>query len=162
LMDVLLGVLKEQIFGDIREFRRAFKSQPSWTKGSPKKVANLAAFTAKAESCNRAGLSLTSRRTEKVNLPGHVLASINWNRLCEVNDDRYAMRITDSNRIIVCKLRDNVLGMTSVAYPIDEPHLPRWFTELPFDDEAMEETIIDNKIMNLCSVLGWDLSDTKI
>jgi len=100
--------------------------------------------------------------TLRVILPGHVLASINWNKLCEVYDDRYVNRITDSNRIIVCKLKKNTLGMTSVAYPIDEPHLPKWFTELPFDHEAMEETIIDNKIMNLCSVLGWDLTDTKI
>lgn len=162
LMDLLTGVPQTQIFADIRDFRRVFKTQPAWTKGSPKKVANLASFTAKVEGSNRAGLSLTTRRTDRVNLPGHVLASINWNRLCEVNDDRYVNRITDSNRIIVCKLKKNTLGMTSVAYPIDEPHLPRWFTELPFNDEAMEETIIDNKIMNLCGVLGWDLTDTKI
>jgi hypothetical protein len=110
-------------------------------------------------------MSLTKvKRDEmlKVNVPGHVTASLNWNKLCDVHDDRYTTRIGDSNRIIVCKLRKNALGMTSVAYPIDEPHLPKWFQELPFDDAAMEETIIDNKIENLVGVLEWDLRDTRI
>ena len=104
------------------------------------------------------------RRDEKllVTLPWHVKPSLNWNQLCELHGDRYTMRITDSSRIIVCKLRKNPLGMTSVAYPVDEPHLPSWFRELPFDDEAMEETIIDKKIMNLVEVLNWDLTDTRI
>jgi hypothetical protein len=95
-------------------------------------------------------------------MPGHVLASLNWNRLCEVHNDRYVTQIGDSTRIIVCKLRRNPSGMTSVAYPMDEPHLPTWFRELPFDDDAMEETIIDNKILNLVGVLNWDLRLTKI
>jgi hypothetical protein len=64
--------------------------------------------------------------------------------------------------IIVCKLRRNPTGMTSVAYPMDEPHLPEWFRELPFDHEAMEAAIIDNKILNLVGVLNWDLRSTYI
>ena len=35
--------------------------------------------------------------------------------------------------------------------------LPQWFKELPFDDGLMEETIVDQKIDNLLSVLNWDL-----
>ena len=44
-----------------------------------------------------------------------------------------------------------------MAYPTDELHLPAWFRELPFDDSAMETTVIDGKIDNLLSVLDWDL-----
>jgi hypothetical protein len=51
--------------------------------------------------------------------------------------------------------------MTSIAYPIDEPHVPKWFRKLPFDDDAMEETLIDQKVSNLISVLDIDLSKAK-
>jgi len=57
----------------------------------------------------------------------------------------------------VCKLKDNMFGFTSVAYPIDESNLPDWFKQLPFDDDTMLETIIDNKIENLLGVLNWDV-----
>ena len=51
--------------------------------------------------------------------------------------------------------------MTSVAYPVDEPHLPDWFTALPFDEDAMMAGIVDKKIDNLLNVLKWDLSRTS-
>ena len=66
----------------------------------------------------------------------------------------------DGQKIIVCKLKDNPLGYTSVAYPIDEMHLPQWFLELPFDVAEMERTIIDAKLDNLIGVLEWDMSKT--
>jgi hypothetical protein len=50
------------------------------------------------------------------------------------------------------------MGITSIAYPIDELRLPDWFKELPFDHAAMEATIIDNKVDNLIGVLEWDIS----
>jgi len=61
----------------------------------------------------------------------------------------------------VCKLKPNPLKMDSVAYPFDEPHLPGWYKELPFNNELMEETIIDKKVSNLIGVLKWDLSETR-
>ena len=64
-------------------------------------------------------------------------------------------------KVVVCKLRNNPLGYTSVAYPTDELRLPEWFKQLPFDHEAMENTIIDNKIDNLIGVLKYDLTDTR-
>ena len=71
------------------------------------------------------------------------------------------MEITDGQKVIVCKLKPNPLKMTSVAYPFDEPHIPSWFKELPFDNELMEEAIIDKKVSNLIGVLKWDLSSTR-
>ena len=50
---------------------------------------------------------------------------------------------------------------TSIGYPIDEMHLPKWFTELPFDHQAMEETVITNKIQNLMTVLNWNIQNTE-
>jgi hypothetical protein len=70
------------------------------------------------------------------------------------------MKIVDGMKVIVCKLKSNPLGFTSIAYPTDELRLPQWFTELPFDDEEMEKTLVDEKIDNLLGVLGWDLKSS--
>jgi hypothetical protein len=149
------------MYDNIRAFRNEFKQRPGWEKGAPKKVSNLSTFGDKLKKANNTGLTERVRGPLKVNMPGHVLASLNWNKLCTIFDDRHSMRITDSARIIVCKLLKNSYDMTSIAYPIDEAHLPDWFRELPFDHAAMEETIIDNKLDNLVGVLEWDLTDTK-
>jgi len=64
-------------------------------------------------------------------------------------------------KVIVCKLKNNPMGYTSVAYPTDELRLPKWFQELPFADDEMESTIIDNKLENLIGVLEWDIKSTE-
>jgi hypothetical protein len=163
LMDVLTGKSKDDIYESIRQFRRLFKDRPGWEKGAPKKVANLGAFDTKRKNATAKGLLAPMQHGEKlkINMPGHVLASLNWNTMCELYQDRHATRITDSARIIVCKLLRNCYDMTSIAYPIDEAHLPQWFRDLPFDHTAMETTIIDNKLDNLVGVLNWDLTDTR-
>jgi hypothetical protein len=163
LMDVLTEKSKDEMYDNIRSFRRVFKDRPGWEKGAPKKVANLGAFDTKRKTATAKGLLAPMQRGEKlkINMPGHVLASLNWNALCDLYNDRHATRITDSARIIVCKLLKNCYDMTSIAYPIDETHLPQWFCDLPFDHAAMETTIIDNKLDNLVGVLNWDLTDTR-
>jgi len=90
-------------------------------------------------------------------MPGHVRAALNWNTMRRINGDNYSMQIVDGMKVIVCKLKSNALGWTSIAYPTDELHLPQWFRELPFDDGAMETSVIDGKIDNLLGVLDWDL-----
>jgi hypothetical protein len=91
-------------------------------------------------------------------MPGHVRASLNWNTMRRMNSDNYSMQIVDGMKVIVCKLRSNALGWTSIAYPTDELHLPQWFRELPFDDAAMESTVIDGKLDNLLGVLDWGIA----
>ena len=63
----------------------------------------------------------------------------------------------DGFKVVVCKLKTNALGYTSIAYPTDQLRLPQWFKELPFDDNLMESTLVDEKISNLLGVLKWDL-----
>ena len=153
LMEILLMVLQEYDEADVLEritkFRKEFQDMPGWEKGSPKR-ANKIGYYQKEE-----------QRKGKANMPGHVRASINWNTLKRMNGDRYSQEIVDGMKVIVCKLKQNPLGYTSVAYPTDELRLPDWFKELPFDDAAMAETIIDNKLGNLIGVLDYDLEDTK-
>jgi len=162
LLDVLTGHTKDDVFQKVKDFRREFRSRPGWEKGTPKKVNGL---TVKAEEEARAGgvggvdvMKIKSGEKTKINMSGHVRAAINWNKLRSMHNDKFSMPITDGAKVIVCKLKPNPLKMDSVAYPIDEPHLPQWFKELPFDHSTMEETIIDFKLDNLFGVLNWDLS----
>jgi DNA polymerase elongation subunit (family B) len=148
LTKVLNGAGEGEILEMISEFRTQFKLRPGWEKGSPKRANNIAAYQAKEE---KAG---------KSNMPGHVRASINWNTLKRMNSDKYSMNIVDGMKVIVCKMKDNPLGYTSIAYPVDELRLPKWFQELPFDHGEMEATIINNKLDNLIGVLEWDLEST--
>ncbi len=146
---VLLQEPEKAILDSITKFRRDFKSRPGYEKGSPKRANNIQAYQREEAKLGRA------------NMPGHVRASINWNTLKRMNGDRYSQEIVDGMKVIVCKVKQNPLGFTSVAYPTDELRLPQWFKELPFDDSAMEEVIIDNKLDNLIGVLDYDLQSTK-
>ena len=147
LMDVLTGTQRDAIIEKIRDFKLIFQDRPAWEKGTPKRVNNLTKFTA-AEA-----------REGRANMPGHVRAAMNWNNLRRMMGDNYSMQIVDGMKTVVCKLRDNPLGYTSVGYPTDEAHIPAWFKELPFDDDAMETGIVDQKVENLLGVLNWQIAE---
>lgn len=148
LLDVLTGTKKDAVVKTITEFKYKFQELPAWEKGTPKRVNNLTKYSAEEEKLGKA------------NMPGHVRAAMNWNTLRRMNGDNYSISIVDGMKVIVCKLKDNALGYTSVAYPVDEQHIPRWFKELPFDDDLMEDTIVDQKVENLLGVLDWDIVDS--
>lgn len=148
LTRVLNGAEEQEILDMISEFRVQFKARPGWEKGSPKRANNITEYQAKEV------------KQGKANMPGHVRAAINWNTLKRMNGDKYSMQIVDGMKVIICKLKPNPLGYTSVAYPTDELRLPKWFQELPFDHAEMEATIINNKVENLIGVLEWDLNST--
>jgi len=155
LSDILLRVLTgsdaEYVYNRVRDFKTEFQKRPPWEKGTPKRVNNLTHYGDLEAKKGRA------------NMPGHVRAAINWNTLRRMHSDNYAMAIVDGMKTIVCKLKPNPLGYTSVGYPTDESHIPEWFKQLPFDDGLMEDTIVDQKVENLLGVLDWDIpSHTNI
>jgi DNA polymerase elongation subunit (family B) len=152
LLDVLTGCEKEHVYERVREFKTRFAELPAWEKGTPKRVNNLTKYTAAED------------KEGKANMPGHVRAAINWNRLKRMHSDNWSTSIVDGMKTIVCKLKDNPLGYTSVGYPIDQTNIPEWFKTLPFDQDLMEQTIVDQKVENLLGVLSWDIAahtDTK-
>ena len=149
LLMVLTNVPQKEVLDRITEFRKEFSERPGWEKGSPKRANKVGHYRRLEE------------KQGKANMPGHVRASLNWNTLKRMNGDKYSQEIVDGMKVIVCKLKQNPLGYTSVAYPTDELRIPEWFKELPFDDSAMAETIIDNKLDNLIGVLNYPLEDTK-
>jgi DNA polymerase elongation subunit (family B) len=152
LMSVLQMVLqqgkgRDEVIEVIKDFKRILTAQDSWTKGSPKGVNKLTYY----------GDLEAKSSTGRANMPGHVRAALNYNYLRKANSDQYSQKIVDGMKVVVCKLKSNPLGFTSIAYPTDELRLPKWFTELPFDDQAMEQTLVDEKIDNLLGVLNWDI-----
>ena len=148
LTKVLNNAQEKEILERISEFRTEFKARPGWEKGSPKRANNIADYQAQEE------------KKGKANMPGHVRAAINWNTLKRMNGDKYSQQIVDGMKVIVCKVKPNPLGYTSIAYPVDELRLPKWFQDLPFDHAEMETSIINNKLDNLIGVLEWDLEST--
>ena len=148
LLDALTGATKDSIIEKIKDFKYKFQDRPAWEKGTPKRVNNLTKYTAE------------EAKLGKANMPGHVRAAMNWNNLKRMHSDNYSMSIVDGMKTVVCKLKDNPLGYTSVGYPTDETHIPQWFKDLPFDDNNMEDTIVDQKVENLLGVLEWNLSES--
>ena len=146
LTEVLAGADRDKIIEMIKAFKFDFKDRPAWEKGSPKRVNNLTMYSKREE------------REGRANMPGHVRAGMNWNTMRKMNGDNYSQQIVDGMKTIVCKLKTNPLNWTSIGYPTDELHLPQWFKDLPFDDAAMEATVVDQKIDNLLHVLEWDLA----
>jgi DNA polymerase elongation subunit (family B) len=155
LSEILLDVLtaksgedvRQKVIDKVKEFKIAFKDRPAWEKGTPKRVNNLTKYTAEEQ------------RLGKANMPGHVRAAMNWNNLKRMHSDQYSAAIVDGMKTIVCKLKDNPLGYTSVGYPTDVLHIPQWFKDLPFDQGLMESTIVDQKVENLLGVLDWKIAE---
>jgi len=167
LFDCLDGKTESDVLNKIIDFKEYFKNLPAWEKGTPKRANNVTMYTQKMNAQAKVATSHRLHKLEALEnegknsmIPGHVRASVNWNNLKKANSDSYSLPITDSMKVIVCKLKNNPMGYTSVAYPTDELNLPKWFKELPFDEQAMEETILDKKIKNVIGPMGFDLDKT--
>lgn len=167
LLNILTGATKDSVLNEIKEFRNEFRKMEPWEQGTPKKVNGLTVHQEKLDSyeSKMSGNNIYNVRSvekeKKDTVPGHVRASINWNRMKRAQHDQYSADIMDGGKVIVCKLLPNPMNINSIAYPYDQLYLPDWFKQLPFDTETMEETIIDKKVNNLIGVLNWDLKETR-
>ena len=160
LLDTLCGKSEKDTLTKIREFKEKFEDLKPWQQGTPRAVNKLSFYRDKIADA----VMKRQRGIEVGNLhvPGHVSASLFWNRLREINQDFRSMKIGDGQKIIVCRLKaNNDYREDSIAFPVDEPHLPEWFTQLPFDSDEMMTTIVDKKVENLLGVLKWNLKSTS-
>lgn len=159
LLDTLCDKGENPVIEKIRLFKEKFEDMKPWQQGTPRAVNKLSHYRDKLED---AGIKkLKGIEVGNLHVPGHVTASLAWNKLKEINMDQHAMKIIDGQKIVVCKLKpNNDYNISSIAYPVDETRLPNWFTSLPFDSEDMMVGIVDRKIENLLGVLKWDFSRT--
>lgn len=145
---VLEGGGRDDVVKRVVEFKTDFAEKEAWEMGRPMRANNLTSYTAKNAKPDYTGM-----------VPGHVMGAINWNKLRDMYGDNYSMKLTDGQKVIVCKLKDNPLKMTCVSYPVDESRLPQWFKDLPFEKDIMEDKMIDTKLNNLFGVLNWKLEE---
>lgn len=146
LTALLVGEKEEELRARVRAFKKIFKDKPSKDKGSPKTVKK---YSEKEEEYKNTGKCST----------GHVLAAIQWNRLRELNGDKSVPEATDGTKVIVCKLKTNPLGIKNIGFPMEcGEYLPEWFTDLPFDDEGMEQSVLTKKLGNIFGILDMDLA----
>ena len=137
--DKLIDILKE--FGENK-----WKLLKPWEKGTPK-------------ACNKLTYYTEQYIVTKKCSVGQVMASINWNMLIDIYKDKRTPKILDGNKVIVCKLKpNNAFNMNSVAFPVDLAIFPEWFKSLPFDEQSMKDSVVDNTIDTIFGVLGWKLS----
>ena len=127
LVDCLNGLGEEHIIEKIKDFKKYFKNLSPWGKGMPKRANNVTMYTSRMMEQARAPqtnslykLNALKNEGKSNMIPGHVRASINWNNLKKANSDAYSLSITDGMKVVVCKLKNNPMGYTSVAYPTDE------------------------------------------
>lgn len=147
LESILTEGSKEKLIEILRDFgNNKWSLLKPWEKGSPKACNKLTFYT---EQYNK---------TKKCSV-GQVMAAINWNRMLEMYNDRISPKILDGNKVIVCKLKpNNIFGMKSIAYPLDINVLPEWFKKLPFDEQSMKDSVVDQTIDTAFGVLGWKLT----
>lgn len=160
LLDTLCNKGENIVIEKIRKFKEKFEDMKPWQQGTPRAVNKLSHYRDKIEE---AGIKKAKGiEVGNLHVPGHVTASLAWNRLRDMYMDQHSMRIIDGQKVIVCKLKETSENrLTSIAYPVDEVHLPDWFTNLPFDSGDMMAGIVDKKVENLLGVLKWDFSRTN-
>jgi DNA polymerase elongation subunit (family B) len=96
-------------------------------------------------------------------LPGHVAASINWNRNLKERNDKTTMAINGGMKIRTFYLKKPEGRFKSIAIPTDIDFLPEWFVTdyVPnIDRKAQIKRLIDNPLENIIKALGWK-SPTK-
>jgi hypothetical protein len=160
LLDTLCNKGENFVIEKIKKFKEKFENMKPWQQGTPRAVNKLSHYREKIELAAIA--KSKGQIVGNLHVPGHVTASLAWNRLKDMHMDQHSMRIVDGQKIVVCKLKETSENtLSSIAYPVDEVHLPEWFLNLPFDSEDMMAGIVDQKVKNLVGVLNWDLSRTN-
>jgi hypothetical protein len=141
---------KEELMGILKKFGNTdWKKLKPWQKGTPKACNKLTSYTNQFNDSGQCSV-------------GQVMAAINWNHLIDLYQDKKTPKILDGNKIIVCKLKkNNSLNMSSVAYPVDMTVFPKWFKQLPFDEQSMKESVVEKTVESIFGVLEWDLSLEK-
>lgn len=147
LFKLLVDGTKDDMLSILKEFgENKWKLLNPWEKGTPKACNKLTQYTEQYFKTGKCSV-------------GQVMAAINWNMLIDMNNDKTTPKILDGDKIIVCKLKpNNAFGMTSVAFPVDLAIFPEWFKKLPFDEQSMKDSVVDNTIDTIFGVLGWKLT----
>lgn len=147
LNSVLTDGSKEKLVEIMRNFgNKDWGKLNAWDKGTPRTVNKLDFYTKEYNKTGKCSV-------------GQVMASINWNRMLEMMGDKKSPKILDGDKVIVCKMKpNNPFGYKSIALPNTITRVPKWFKQLPFDEQSMVDSAIDKTIETVFGVIGWNLT----
>jgi hypothetical protein len=152
------GYEQEDLRSFIEEFRLKFRNLPPWKQGSPVRVHNLQTSDAAIDEYIRR-LGDPSVESKKPQIYYAVMAAINTNFLMEKFKEQRWDSIKDGDKVDVLYLKPgNEYNLDSVAIRVGEDYIPDWFSELPFDIDAHERKLIDQKLENTFGGLGWQFA----
>jgi hypothetical protein len=121
--------------------------------GSPKGVNKLESYTEKFNN-----------NEPNLRLPGHVSASILWNKCLQVYGDNESPRIISGNKLYVFFLTKPIGRFKSIAVPKDIEFLPSWFIEhfIPIVDKKEQiKRLVDVTMEIMISVSGIKVPTKK-
>jgi DNA polymerase elongation subunit (family B) len=99
--------------------------------------------------------SAKPKQGKKLALPGHVAASILYNQMLKLHDDRVSMPIVSGMKIKVFNLKVNYGRFTSIALPTDAEFIPDWFLENFVVNKKLHiEKLVDNPLQNILKAIG--------
>jgi DNA polymerase elongation subunit (family B) len=91
-------------------------------------------------------------------LPGHVAASIFYNKCLEDFEDKVSLPISSGMKIKVFYLSRKVGRFKSIAIPTDADFVPEWFLEnFTIDRDTHIERLVDNPLRNIIKAVGYEV-----
>jgi DNA polymerase elongation subunit (family B) len=90
-----------------------------------------------------------------VRLPGHVAASIHYNKCLEEYEDHENLPITTGMKIKVFYLTSKYGRFHNIAIPTDTQKVPEWFLDhFTVNRDAHIERLVDNPLNNIIKAIG--------
>ena len=141
----LKGEQWDTIASDIVDYKEELETTDNiLTIGLPKGVKKVEEYT---EQYNIYG--------DGVRLPGHVAASIHYNKCLKEYDDRDSLPIISGMKIKVFYLTQKYGRFKSIAIPTDAQGVPEWFTEhFTVDRDMHIARLVDNPLNNIIKAIG--------
>lgn len=147
IKEFLKGSTWEEFSNKIVELKKDLKNTDDIMRiGLPKGVKKVEDYTDKLNS------------GDKVNLPGHVAASIFWNQGLKENDDKLSPKITSGMKIKVFYLTQTYGRFKSIAIPVDIDLVPSWvFESYTVDEDAQILRLVDKPLEGICNAIGKEV-----
>lgn len=93
----------------------------------------------------------------EIRLPGHVAASILYNKCLKDFDDKESLQIMSGMKIRVYYLKNKIGRFKSIALPVDATTVPDWFNEHftdKIDRDAQLHRLVDKPLGNIIEAIG--------
>lgn len=151
--DFLRGKDWETAGLEILEYKEMLLDAPLMKVGLPMRVKNIDNFVERLNA-----------NEENLMVPGHVRASILWNKCLEEYNDKATMRIVSGMKIQVYYLKKPIGKFKAIALPVDLDVIPEWFTEhweRQIARDVQVEKLVDSKLKSMLLAINERIPTRK-